>query len=182
LRGARLVEKHWLLEKLSFIFPDIELVPYGLEVQNRIWERVIEYKKSLLKKLKEYESLREKYKDYSAYKWINVGEFRILKDFVERIDKNATSTEGLERLLSFIEENPKLEESVHLFENNNRFLREYASDFCRMVEYIQNPDLVIPRDLMDERRLIIEQIKNGKREEAIKCFENFFEKFISLYT
>jgi len=172
----------------KFIWGEVEDIPTPL-TQKKMWKETVELIRKMRKIMEETNHFISRYKDYSLFKKLTV-EISLLNRlslFLNSITLALSPSEGIERVLLCLQENPLLEKDFSYLENIHHFLSEDFQMINKYYLYLTHPSLKTAGELEDMKNGLIAQIEAFLRSpdsdslHIKEDWEKFFEKFSDAY-
>ncbi len=172
----------------KFIWDDVEETPTPL-TQKMMWKEAVELIRKTRKMLEETNHFISRYKDYSIFKRLNIDTslFNRLALFLNSIILSLPPAEGLERILSHLQENPALERDFIYHEGVHLFLTQEFQAINKYYLYLTHPSLRLKGEIEELRKNLITRIEEflrtpDKKSLSIKDeWEGFYERFTDTY-
>lgn len=199
LGEGKLLEKEYLelLPLGNFIWGGVSRTPFTLITQRQLWDEALKFKS----KTDTSQSARvyTRFSDYSAFKSLIVDEINKIvlsvEDFLDEIKISYDSKNGLERILSYLQEHSDVSNDYTAFQNLLTFFppfSQYAQEYNRIYNYIHHPQLYIPANeefsylRQKKERLdtinLSEIIFNGEFGEVQSDYGDFVTAFGEVYS
>lgn len=173
----------------KFIWGEVEDVPTPL-TQKMMWKEATGFVRKERKLLQEVHNFINRYKDYSIFKKIAI-EFALLNRlsmFLHSITLSLSPSEGIERFLSYLKENPDMAEETAYLERLYIFFSEQFQLINKYYLYLTHQALKIPAGLEEKRDILLAEMEEFQRSlksefSAIKeGWEEFYEAFTRTYS
>ncbi|MBI5183801.1 MAG: hypothetical protein HY999_05510 [Nitrospinae bacterium] len=172
----------------SFIWGEVEDIPTPL-TQKEMWKELLSIGRKERGLLEEVNHFIDRYKDYSVFKKISIDSSILnrLSLFFNSLSPSLSPTEGLERGLSYLKENPDLKGELNYLERIHRFFSEELQLINKYYLYLTHPSLNPPKELEEKQDILIADIENYLNTFAEEFtplregWEDFFERFIDNY-
>ena len=172
-----------------FIWGEVEDVPTPL-TRKMMWKETVALVRRGKELIKSIHASEEKYRGYSLFKKLSVNSplLNRLSLFFNSLPVSLPPAEGLERTLSYLKDNPGLEEEMSYLEKVHTFFSEHFQLLTRYYLYLTHPSLKVPDNRLEETGGIllagIEEYLASFKEDISSLkekWEDFFEKFTTTY-
>jgi len=171
-----------------FIWGDVEETPTPL-TQKMMWKEAVELIRKTRKMLEETNHYISRYRDYSIFKRLNIDNSLLnrLSLFLNSIILSLHPAEGLERILSHLQENPALERDFIYHEGVHHFLTQEFQEINKYYLYLTHPQLKLEVELEELKKNLITRIEEflmapDKKSLPIKDeWGRFYERFTDTY-
>ncbi len=176
------------LPRGAFIWSEVESPP-GPETIKQMHRAIKDFLRGLRKMVEEIEGLVEKYRGYSAFRFLSMdasvlGRAKVfLSSFRARMDE----TEAVTTMLSYLRQSPELQKEVEYLKRLHRLLREEFPEISRFYLYLNHPSVQKAEELRQQRADLLQAIgqylstAEGDFETITTLWERFHEDYINLY-
>ena len=171
-----------------FIWGEVEDIPTPL-TQKEMWKEMVAIVRKERKSLEDVNNFIDRYRDYSIFKKISI-DLSILNRlslFFNSLSLSLSPTEGLERALSYLKENPDLKGELNYLGRVHRFFSEELQLINKYYLYLTHPSWRPPEELGERRDILLAGMENylntfDEEFNPLKeGLEDLFERFAQIY-
>lgn len=172
----------------KFIWGDVEDIPTPL-TQKTMWKDATELIRKTRKMLEETGHFMSRYDEYSIFKKMNIDTSLLnrLSLFANSLTLSLSPAEGIEKILSCLKENPKLEKDFIYHEKIHGFLTQEFQNINKYYLYLTHPSLRLsgePAGMGKNLITVIEEFLKSPDIEPIALkdeWDRFIEGFTDAY-
>ena len=172
----------------KFIWGEVESIPTPL-TQKMMWKEAGGFVRNQRKSLEELQDLMERYAEYSVFRQMQI-DLPLLNRFsmfLRSISFSVPPAEGIERVLSYLKENPEMESEAVYLERLHTFFSDQFQSVNKFHLYLAHQSLKATGDLEEKRRVLLFEIEeylrsfNGDFNTIRGKWELFFDAFTKTY-
>lgn len=173
----------------GFIWGEVEDVPTPL-TQKLMWKETVAFIRKSRDQVKSVSLCMEKYRDYSIMKKLRLDSQMLnrLSLFFNSMQVSLQPSEGIERTLAYLKDNPGLEDEMRYLEMVHAFFSDQIQIMNKYYLYLTHPSLKLPAGGLDEARsFVISAMEDylhsfsGEFTEIRQKWEDFYSALTSAY-